>query len=145
MSKNIIPLNNTSNKKRVMGKKDYLLNESVGIMGEKKTSSYRTNNNTIMNQEKRSGIFKCKSCNARLFSSKAKFNSGTGWPSYFKPITKKAVAERINTSHNMIRTEVICSKCEHHLGHVFKDGPPPTGLRYCIDGEALIFIPKTKT
>ncbi len=93
------------------------------------------------NEEKRDGIFHCVCCNQPLFSSRSKFNSGTGWPSYYEPIAPQAVSERNDYSLFMMRTEVRCSKCDAHLGHVFPDGPMPTGQRYCINGVALDFEP----
>lgn len=91
--------------------------------------------------EKREGVFVCKCCQTPLFSSNAKFDSKTGWPSFFEPISKDAIKEEIDNSHGMIRTEVKCSKCDAHLGHVFTDGPPPANLRYCINSVCLDFIP----
>ncbi len=90
-------------------------------------------------EEKREGVFKCKCCKTPLFSSKAKFDSGTGWPSFFEPISKDVIEEELDTSLSMVRTEVHCKKCKAHLGHLFPDGPPPTGLRYCINGVCLQF------
>ncbi|HEY1229091.1 MAG TPA: peptide-methionine (R)-S-oxide reductase MsrB [Ramlibacter sp.] len=91
--------------------------------------------------EKRAGVFKCAGCGQPLFSSKAKFESGTGWPSFYEPLSKAAVEEHTDRSFGMKRTEVLCHRCGGHLGHVFDDGPKPTGLRYCMNGLALAFVP----
>jgi peptide-methionine (R)-S-oxide reductase len=91
---------------------------------------------------KEEGVFSCKCCGLPLFEASTKFDSGTGWPSFFASISKENVAEKEDRSFFMRRTEVLCARCDAHLGHVFPDGPKPTGLRYCMNGHALKLEPK---
>jgi len=94
------------------------------------------------NKEK--GVYTCAGCGLPLFSSDAKFQSGTGWPSFFQPVAQENVAQRVDRSHSMIRTEINCARCDGHLGHVFNDGPRPTGLRFCLNSASLSFTPSEK-
>jgi peptide-methionine (R)-S-oxide reductase len=95
-----------------------------------------------LNDEKRDGIFMCVCCGAALFPSDTKFESGTGWPSFYEPVIAEAIGTTVDRKFFMTRTEVHCADCHAHLGHVFPDGPKPTGLRYCINGVALEFAPE---
>ncbi|WP_372636432.1 peptide-methionine (R)-S-oxide reductase MsrB [Alcanivorax jadensis] len=88
---------------------------------------------------KEDGIYHCKLCDLPLFAANAKFESGTGWPSFYQPFDPDHIRELRDTSHGMVRVEIRCARCDGHLGHVFPDGPPPTGLRYCLNSASMVF------
>ena len=115
---------------------DHLSAEQLHVTQEKGTEAPSTGD---LLHNKESGTYQCVCCNADLFSSTAKFDSGTGWPSFYDVMSSGAVKVKVDRSHGMLREEVLCGKCGAHLGHVFSDGPQPTGLRYCINSLSLDF------
>jgi len=121
--------------------KKKLTHEQYKVLRQKGTEQAFTGK-LLYNKE--SGIYHCMACGAPLFSSETKFESGTGWPSFFRPISKKAIEEKTDSIYGMIRTEITCKKCGGHLGHVFHDGPQPTGLRYCLNSCSLDFEKEEK-
>ncbi len=96
------------------------------------------------NNNKDKGVYRCVCCDTELFESDAKFDSGSGWPSFYRPSNKENIKEEMDSGHGEARVEVLCSKCDAHLGHVFPDGPNPTGLRYCINSTSLDFKKEEK-
>ena len=94
-----------------------------------------------LNNEKRKGVYHCAGCDLALFTSEMKFDSGTGWPSFFQPVDEAHVGRIHDRSYGMVRTEIVCARCQSHLGHVFPDGPPPTGERHCLNSVSLAFTP----
>lgn len=118
---------------------DQLGYEAFKVLRMKSTERAGT---SPLNHEKRKGMFVCAGCGEPLFASDTKFESGTGWPSFYQPVSDEAIGEEIDKGFFMTRTEVHCAKCDGHLGHVFPDGPQPTGQRYCINGVSLKFKPE---
>ena len=96
----------------------------------------------LLLNNKQSGVYACRLCGLPLYKADAKFESGTGWPSFYRPFDPERIAELVDDSHGMIRTEIRCARCDAHLGHVFDDGPPPTGKRHCLNSVSMAFFPE---